>query len=232
MAGASQALGCSRMPDRLAEKVAIVTGGGSAGDGISIGRAIAVLFAREGAVVWVVDRDADRAEHTRAAIEAEGGQAFAATGDVTDSADCERLVADAVERHGRLDVLVNNVGIVAPSVPFHEVDEAVWDRVIESNLKSAMLMSKHAIPRLADGGGGAIVNISSIGALRSSGGFAYGPSKAAMLALTRDLAISYGRQGIRANAIAPGHVYTPIVAVSLSPEKREQRRTVAPLGIE
>jgi NAD(P)-dependent dehydrogenase (short-subunit alcohol dehydrogenase family) len=220
------------MPGRLTDKVAIVTGAGSVDDGVSIGRAIAVLFAREGARVWLVDREEERAEHTRAAIEAEGGTARTAVGDVTRSEDCARFVADAVAEHGRLDLLVNNVGIVPPSAQLHESDEAVWDRVIESNLKSAMLMSKHAIPRLAEAGGGAIVNISSIGGMRSSGGYAYGPSKAAMLALTRDVAVSYGPQGIRANAIAPGHIYTPIVAGTMSPENRERRRKVAPLGIE
>jgi NAD(P)-dependent dehydrogenase (short-subunit alcohol dehydrogenase family) len=218
---------------RLPGKVAIVTGAGSQGDGVGTGKAIAVVMAGEGAKVCLVDREPARAEETLALILAAGGEAFVCAGDVTRSADCERIVVQTIQRYGGVDILVNNVGIAAANGRLETLDEAAWDSVIAVNLKSAVLMSKFAVPRMAERGGGAIVNISSIAGLRAhGGGFAYGPSKAAMNELSCELAVVYGREGIRANTVAPGHIVTPLSQGLLGEEARAMRRKVGPLGIE
>ncbi|HKZ07770.1 MAG TPA: SDR family NAD(P)-dependent oxidoreductase [Methylomirabilota bacterium] len=217
---------------RLAGKVAIVTGAGSRAEGIGNGRATAVLFAREGARVLCVDREKDKAEATRAMIAAEGGEAAVLEADVTRSADCRAMVDEAVRRWGRLDILDNNVGI-GGRASVVEVEEGDWDHMMRVNVTSMMLTSKHAIPAMAKGGGGAIVNISSISALRPRGLTPYTVSKGAVIALTRAMAIDHAAQGIRVNCIAPGPVYTPMVyAGGMTPELRDQRRRASPLGIE
>jgi NAD(P)-dependent dehydrogenase (short-subunit alcohol dehydrogenase family) len=214
----------------LAGKTAIVTGAGTEGEGVGIGRATAIVLAGEGARVCLVDRHAAAAEATRKKIESLGGEAFIAAGDVTAREDCSRFVAETVRRYGRLDILVNNVGVATP-VPLDAPDEDAWSRVLNVNLTSAMLMSRYAIPAMVNNGGGSIINISSIAGIRAHGSIAYGPSKAAMAALAREITVTYGRQGIRANTVAPGHVMTPL-AVSMQAEMRAKRRNVGPLGIE
>ena len=217
---------------RLAGKVAIVTGAGSRAEGIGNGRATAVLFAREGARVLCVDREKDKAEVTREMIAAEGGEAAVFPCDVTASGDCRAMVDEAVRRWGRLDILDNNVGIGGRATVV-EVEEADWDHMMRVNVTSMMLTSKHAIPAMTRGGGGAIVNISSISALRPRGLTPYTVSKGAVIALTRAMAIDHAGQGIRVNCIAPGPVYTPMVyAGGMTPELRDQRRRASPLGIE
>ena len=216
---------------RLAGRAAIVTGAGTDGDGVGTGRAIALVLAGEGARVCLVDREADRAEATRARVGAAGGESFVVTGDVTSNSDCERSVAATVARYGRLDILVNNVGVSNP-LRLDTIDESDWTRVFDINLKSAMLMSKHAVPAMARGGGGSITNIASIAGIRAHGAIAYGPSKAAMAALAREIAVMHGREGIRANTVAPGHILTPHAMHVLPPEARMSRRKVGPLGIE
>lgn len=223
--------------NRLEGKVAIVTGAGSQGDGFGTGKAIAYTFAREGARVCLVDRDPERAEQTRALIATAGGEAFVHAADVTESQACAAIVAATVERYGRLDVLVNNVGIAIASQRADVLDEESWDRVLAVNLRSAVLMSKYAIPHMNKAGGGSIVNISSVASVISSGSLAYAPSKAAMNSLTCELAILHGRDGIRVNTVAPGHIFTPMSAGALantaaSEKSRAIRRNVAPLGIE
>lgn len=215
---------------RVAAKVAIVTGAGAEGELIGIGRAIAMVLAGEGAQVACIDLDGDRAEATAARIRANGGDAFGIGGDVSLSEDCARCVATTIGRYGRLDILINNVGISTPTRL--DTDEAVWDRVLDVNLKSAMLMSKYAVPRMVETGGGSIVNISSVAGIRAHGALAYGASKAAMAQLARDIMLLHGRDGIRANTVAPGHVMTPHVAHLLPPDAREIRRKISPLGIE
>jgi NAD(P)-dependent dehydrogenase (short-subunit alcohol dehydrogenase family) len=217
---------------RLAGKVAIVTGAGSRADGIGNGRAAAVLFAREGARVLLVDLHKEAAEATHALIAAEGGESAVLAADVTRSDDCRGMVEEAVHRWGRLDILDNNVGIGSRGTVVDET-EAHWERVMDVNVKSMMLTGKHAIPVMARGGGGAIVNISSISALRPRGLTAYSASKGAVIALTRAMAIDHAAQGIRVNCIAPGPVYTPMVyAGGMPDEVRERRRQASPLGIE
>jgi NAD(P)-dependent dehydrogenase (short-subunit alcohol dehydrogenase family) len=217
---------------RLKDKVAIVTGAGSRGEGIGNGRAAAILFAREGARVLLVDQSADAAEVTRAAIAAEGGEAAVCAADVTRAAECRAIVDEAVRRWGRLDILDNNVGIGGRATVV-EVDEAEWDHMMRVNVTSMMLTSKHAIPAMARGGGGAIVNISSISALRPRGLTPYSVSKGAVIALTRAMAVDHAPEGVRVNCIAPGPVYTPMVyAAGMSAELRDRRRRASPLGVE
>jgi len=218
---------------RLKGKVALVTGAGSKGEGFGTGKAIAWQFAMEGACVALIDNDAARAEEARALIEAAGGEAFSMVGDVTKSAHCQRFVNDTVARYGRLDVLVNNVGIGLSGGRVEQLDESVWDHVLDVNLKSAVLMCKHALPHLLATRQAAVVNIASIAGLRAfGGGVAYGASKAGMVQMTRDLAVMYGREGLRANVVAPGHLFTPMVSGFFDEATREVRRKVAPLGIQ
>ena len=217
---------------RLAGKVAIVTGAGSRGEGIGNGRAAAVLFAREGAKVLLVDQTQKAAEGTLEMIRGEKGEAEIFEADVTRSADCEAMVADAVRRWGRLDILDNNVGIGGRATVV-EVDEAEWDHLMKVNVTSMMLTSKHAIPAMVENGSGAIVNISSISALRPRGLTPYSVSKGAVIALTRAMAIDHAPQGIRVNCIAPGPVYTPMVySGGMSADLRERRRRASPLNVE
>jgi NAD(P)-dependent dehydrogenase (short-subunit alcohol dehydrogenase family) len=220
------------MSDRLKRMVAIVTGAGSRGPGVGNGKAAAVLFAREGARVCLVDAVLARAEETQAMIRDEGGDCFAMQADVSASEDCKAIVDETVRRYGRLDVLHNNVGIDPGIVSVVDVDEATWDETMDVNVKSMMLMSKHAIPVMAKGGGGSIINISSISALRPRGLTPYTVSKGAVIALTKAMAVDHAAQLVRVNCIAPGPVYTPMVAEHMTPERRAVRAKAAPLGIE
>ena len=221
----------SDRPGRLEGKVAIVTGAGSSGPGIGNGKAASVLFAREGAKVLLVDIDADHAQETLELITAEGGEASVFQADVTNEEQCRAIVDSAVERYGRLDILDNNVGVILRA-KFADIDPEDWDRVMAINLKSMMLASQSAIPRMIDSGGGSIINISSVAGMRAWADAAYSTSKAGIIGLTRVLAAEYGRDGIRVNAIAPGALYTPMVADGLSEKAREMRRDSSLLGTE
>jgi NAD(P)-dependent dehydrogenase (short-subunit alcohol dehydrogenase family) len=207
-------------------KVALVTGAGSRGDGIGNGRAAAVLLAREGARVGLLDAVPEWAEETRRMIDAEGGTAIVITGDVTDSVSCGAAVAAVVEAWRRLDVLVNNVGVGGPPGTAVDVDPEEWDRAMRVNVASMMLMAKHAIPEMRKQGGGAIVNLASVAGLQGGHpSLLYPTTKAAVIGLTRAMAAHHGPEGIRVNAIAPGMVYTPMVYTrGMSPEMRAARR--------
>lgn len=220
------------MPGRLEGKIAIVTGAGSQNEGIGNGRAIAISFAREGARVFVVDRRPEAARLTVEMVAAERGAAEAFTADVTREDDCRAMVEAAVARWGRLDILVNNVGIgIARRIPEITLEE--WELQMRVNVTSMVLASKHAIPVMAAAGGGAILNISSIASLRGRGLAPYAASKGAVEALTRAMAADHGRESIRVNAIAPGPAYTPMVAARGMPDSvREARRKSTALGIE
>jgi NAD(P)-dependent dehydrogenase (short-subunit alcohol dehydrogenase family) len=219
--------------NRLKGKVAVVTGAGSQGEGIGIGRATAIWMACEGAKVCLVDRERDRANETFEMIQVAGGDAFACDGDVTNVDDCERFILETYQRYGAVDVLVNNVGVAGAPNRLENFDESAWSRVIETNLKSVILMSKAALPYLQSRGGGSIVNVSSIAGIRAHGsGFAYGPSKAALNHLSCELALTYGREGVRVNTVAPGHIFTPLVRELLPDDARVVRRNVSMLGIE
>jgi len=213
-------------------KVAIVTGGGAAGDGIGNGRAAAILLAKAGARVVVVDRAAELAARTVAMIEALGGKAIGCEADVTKPEDCRAMVEAALDRFGRLDLLDNNVGIGSRGSVVEESQET-WRRVMQVNVETMFLVAKHAIPAMIRAGGGAIVNVSSISALRPRGLTAYSASKGAVIALTRAMAVDHGPDGIRVNCVAPGPVYTPMVYQrGMSEEARARRRKASLLGIE
>ncbi|MGH7314276.1 MAG: SDR family NAD(P)-dependent oxidoreductase [Candidatus Rokuibacteriota bacterium] len=218
------------MPGRLDGKVAIVTGAGSRGPGLGNGKACAILFAREGARVLCVDQVAARAEETVKLIQGEGGQARAFAADVTRAADCRAMVAAAADGWGGLDVLHNNVGIESRK-DLLETGEEEWDRVMAVDLKSMLLATQAAVPALAARGGGSIVCVSSVAALRGHGRTAYAAAKAGVIGFVRSVAVQLGPQGIRVNAIAPGQVWTPMVE-SLGPQARERRRRASPLGTE
>jgi NAD(P)-dependent dehydrogenase (short-subunit alcohol dehydrogenase family) len=220
------------MAGRLSGKVAIVTGAGSQTEGIGNGRAISILFAREGARVLLVDRNARAAELTSRLIADEGNEAGSFEADVTSEAACEAMVQRALDRWGRLDILANNVGIgIGKRVTDVSLDE--WELQMRVNVTSMAIASKHAIPAMTRGGGGAIVNTSSIASQRGRGLAPYAASKGAVEALTRAMAADHGRDGIRVNAIAPGPAYTPMVSARGMPEAvREARRKSTALGIE
>ena len=220
------------MPNRLQDKVAIITGAGSRAEGIGNGRATAILFAREGAKLLLVDRDEGAAQATLELIRAEGNDAVIHIADVTSSEDCAGAVRAAVDRWGRLDVLHNNVGIGGRGT-VEQVSEEEWELVQRVNVTSMMLMAKYAVPAMRASGGGAITNVSSIAALRPRGLTAYSVSKAAVATLTQALAVDHGADGIRANCIMPGPVYTPMVySAGMSDELRERRRNASLLKIE
>jgi NAD(P)-dependent dehydrogenase (short-subunit alcohol dehydrogenase family) len=218
---------------QLDGKVAIVSGAGAAAGGIGNGRAAAILLARAGARIVAVDRDLERAAETVAMIQAEGGEAFAQAADATIEADCEAMVAQAMATYGRVDVLDNNVGIGSSGSVVEESLEN-WERVMRINVQSMFMAAKFAIPAMiTSGDGGAIVNVSSISALRPRGLTAYSASKGAVISLTRAMAMDHAADGIRANCIAPGPVYTPMVySRGMSDKARAQRRAASPLGIE
>lgn len=219
----------------LKGKVAIVAGGGAAGDGIGNGRAAAILLAAEGVNVLVADRDLALAERTAGMIGEAGGsgEAAAFAGDLTQADDCGAMVDVAVERWGRLDILDNNVGIGSRGTVVEETEEA-WRRVMQVNVEVMFLTSKYAVPAMiSSGGGGSIINVSSISALRPRGLTAYSASKGAVIALSRAMAVDHAGDGIRVNCIAPGPVYTPMVySRGMSDAAREGRKNASPLGIE
>jgi NAD(P)-dependent dehydrogenase (short-subunit alcohol dehydrogenase family) len=216
----------------LRGKVAIVTGGGAAGDGIGNGRASAILLGRAGTRVVVVDRDGGLAKRTVEMIGEAGGEAVAVEADVTQARDCAAMVQAAVDRFGRLDFLDNNVGIGSRGSVLDETEES-WRRLMQVNVDTMFLAAKHAIPAMKRTGGGAIVNVSSISALRPRGLTAYSVSKGAVIALTRAMAVDHGRDGIRVNCVAPGPVYTPMVyARGMSEQARERRRNASVLRVE
>ena len=216
----------------LAGKVAIVTGGGAAGTGIGNGRAAAILLARAGTRVIVVDKALDLADNTVAMIKDDGGEAIALEADLTRDEDCAAMVKTALDRFGRLDFLDNNVGIGSRGSVVDETPEN-WRRVMQVNVETMFLASKHAIPAMIRGGGGAIVNVSSISALRPRGLTVYSASKGAVIALTRAMSVDHGRDGARVNCVAPGPMYTPMVYQrGMSPEARDRRRRASTLQIE
>lgn len=200
------------MAGRVQGKVAVVMGGGQTpGETVGNGRATAIVLAREGARVVVVDRDLASAEETAGLIAAEGGEASAHQADVTDEAAIRRLFEAVGERYGGLDILHNNVGasIALGDAPAVELEEAAFDRSFAVNLKSAWLACKHALPLLREGGG-SVVNISSMAAWESYPLLGYKTMKAAVIALTENLAAAHAAAGVRVNAILPGLINTPM----------------------
>jgi NAD(P)-dependent dehydrogenase (short-subunit alcohol dehydrogenase family) len=219
---------------RLTGKVAIVTGAASQAEGVGNGAAVAMLFAREGASVVLVNRSLDRAKVLEATIRAEGGEATAFAADVTDPEATEAMAAFAAQRYGRLDILHNNVGVGAGgNTVTVTLDD--WNRVVETNLTSAMLTCRACIPRMREAGGGSIVNVSSsagmLGLSGTPGAVAYAATKAGLQGLTLSVAADHAAEGIRANCLIVGTVYTPLVAF-IGEDGRERRRKAVPLQTE
>ena len=217
---------------RLNNKVALITGAAS-----GMGRAAAVEFAREGARIAISDVNEQGLAETAELVAAIGGVTTSITGSVSDSGDVATMVARAVDAFGALDILYSNAAIYLPGrgdAPVVDLDEEVWQRVIDVNLKGVYLCAKHAIPAMIRGGGGSIINVSSLAGTRGSrSSHAYAMAKGGVISLTQSLAVTYGPQGIRANAIAPGAIDTPMVrnAGSLAdPAGVQAMMTHLPLG--
>jgi len=204
------------MGSRLKDKVAIVTGAGSVGPGWGNGRATTVRFLEEGAKVFAVDRSEQALKET---MERAPGIATHLC-DVTDSAAVAAMVRACVERYGRVDILVNNVGGSAPGGPV-EMSEEVWDAQVDFNLKSVFLGCKHVLPVMEQQGGGAIVNIASASGIRWSGSaqVAYAATKAGVIQLTRVVAVQYAPKRIRVNSVVPGQLHTPMVETRLAKQR-------------
>jgi NAD(P)-dependent dehydrogenase (short-subunit alcohol dehydrogenase family) len=226
------------MAGRVNGKVSIVTGAGSVGEGIGNGKAAAILYAREGARVMLVDLNLDAAEETKSIIDNEAGECFAFEGDVSTSEGCKNIVEECIKRYGRIDILHNNVGIEIAG-GLEETTEEDWDKTLAVNLKSMFLMCKYAVKQMLKQKSGAIVNISSINAIRTlpALSLAYGVSKAGVIALTREIAVECAPMGIRANAVLPGMMATPFVTASLTEayggdveEMMKRRDALCPTG--
>ncbi|HEY1688849.1 MAG TPA: SDR family oxidoreductase [Solirubrobacteraceae bacterium] len=216
----------SRIDWGLAGRVAMVTGGGARQEGHGIGSASAMMLARAGARVAVLDVDYKAGERTRVAIAEEGGVADTVQCDVSVPDACEQAVALVSERLGPPTVLINNVGVAGPPGTAIDVDLERWDRGMEVNLKSVMLMARAAIPAMVSAGSGAIVNMSSAaGLLGGHPALMYGTAKGAIVQMTRMMAAHHGLEGVRVNCVAPGMAYTPmVVSRGMSDEMRRVRR--------
>lgn len=224
-----------KMGDRVAGKVALVTGAGSSAEGIGNGRAAAILLARHGASVALLDFNKESAEDTARMIEKEGGECFALQGDVTKVEDCQAAVRQTVDRWGRLDILVNNVGTSRVPGNATELDLEAWDRGLRINITSMMLMVRFAVPEMKKSGGGSIINIGSITGFHGGHpNLLYPTTKGAVINLTRTMAGQHGADGIRVNCVAPGFVYTPVVygGGRLPDGVREKRREASALKTE
>ena len=216
---------------RLEGKVAAVIGAGQTqGDTIGNGRAAALLFAREGARLMLVDRSLDAAKETQELVEGEGGEAFSFEADITREDDCRALAQACVDRYERIDCLHNNVGIGGGDAGPVHLEESDWDRIMDVNVKGCFLTCKHVLPVMREQQGGSIVNI-------SVGIVAYKSSKAALNAFTHAIALGNARYGIRVNAIMPGLMNTPMAIEGISKARGvdkkalvEQRDAQVPLG--
>jgi len=214
---------------RLQGKTAIITGAGS-----GIGRESALLFASEGATIVAADLNEHSGRETVERIVEAGGEASFIPVDVSRAGSVERLIAEAERRHGTIDVMFNNAGIMPDAdASILETSEDVWNAVIDVNLKGVFLGCKYAIPALLRNGGGSIINMASFVALMGSATsqIAYTASKGGVLSMTREIAIEFARKNIRANAVCPGPVDTPLLQSILAlPEKRARRLVHIPPG--
>ena len=213
---------------RVEGKVAIVTGAGS-----GIGRASAILLAKEGAKTVVVDRNAEAGEETVRMIKEAGGEAIFVKADVSEAADIKKMVKTAVSTYGKLNILFNNAGLIAEVAPTAEATEEKFDETIATNLKGAFMGMKYAIPEMLRIGGGSIINIASIAGTKGvTNAPAYAASKGGVLALSRATAIEYATQNIRVNCISPGTISTPAMAALMKddPEIKRNYEEAVPQG--
>lgn len=222
---------------RLKDKVAVVAGAGSIAEGWSNGKATAVLFAREGARVFAVDRDLKAARETCAIIKSEGGEATSHRCDVSIAREVDAMVAACIAAYGRIDVLSNNVGMQVVGGPL-EVKEEDWDKLMTVNAKSMYLTCRAVIPHMIKQGGGSIINNSSAAALRFTyANVAYSASKGAVKQLSQNIGVQYAAKGIRCNAVMPGYIATPRITERLRrsnpedyDEKIKERQMAVPTG--
>lgn len=215
--------------DRLADRVAVVVGAGQTpGETVGNGRATTITFAREGAILVLADRDRDSLAETAERARSEGATVTTVVADVAAADGPDRIVAAAVEAFGRLDVLHNNVGIGAGDGPPHHLDDAAYDRIMEVNLRALWRTCRAAVPVLRKSDHGAIVNVSSLASVAAAGNLtAYKLSKAGVNALTQNLAITNARHGLRANAILPGFIDTPMAVDATARAAGTSRDAVA-----
>jgi NAD(P)-dependent dehydrogenase (short-subunit alcohol dehydrogenase family) len=220
------------MVGRLEGKIAHITGGGS-----GLGDAMAHLFATEGARVVVSDLQIDVAQRVADSVVAIGGDAIALSGDVSSREDCERLVADTIEKMGSIDVLVNSAGVTPRYAPKEWDFEKTWDWVVSVNLKGTMMMSRFAVDHMKTQGSGSIVNLASIIGLVGyaqgiSDGFnPYPHTKGGVVQMTRDMSIALAKQGIRVNSLCPGFTYTPLVTTLVeNADTHERLKSLHPMG--
>ena len=206
------------MADRLKDKVALVTGAGSVGPGWGNGKATAVLFAREGAQVIAADINVAAAEKTSEIIRENGGTCSVCQVDVSSSQSVAPMIRTALDTHGRIDVLHNNVGVTGKIGGPLDISEEDWEQVFSVNAKSMYLTCNAVLPTMLESGGGSIINVSSIGAIRYIGipYISYAASKASILQLTQSIALQYADKRIRCNAILPGLIDTPMVHSQLT----------------
>lgn len=197
----------------LTGKVAVVTGCGSVGPGWSNGRAIAVVLARQGAIVYGLDRNLDSAIETRDLITKEGGTCYVAPCDVTSPEEVQSSIDDCVRQFSHIDILVNNVGESLPGDPI-TMDHQTWSKQFDLNVTSAFLTVKHVLPIMLERTSGSIINVSSVAAIRYIGKpqVAYSASKAALIQLSKTTAVIHAASGIRVNCVLPGLMNTPLVA--------------------
>jgi len=227
------------MTGRLHGKIAIVTGAGSVGPGWGNGRATCVRFAEEGAKIFAVDRNLDSTAETVERVKAVGGEIVVHQCDVTDSAAVAAMVKACLDRYGRIDVLVNNVGGSAHGGPV-EMSEEVWDAQVDFNLKSVFLTCKHVLPVMEQQKSGAIVNLASTSGIRFTGAnqVGYAATKAGVIQLSRVVAVQYAPKGVRVNTVIPGQMHTPMVEARLARQRAggdvkallEQRQKRIPIG--
>lgn len=209
------------MPGRLAGKVALITGAGCVGPGWGNGRAAAVLFAREGAKIFAVDKDPQSMAET-VLLASEHGEVKTHVCDVLDDAEVAAMVQACRTAFGRIDILINNVGGSAPGGAA-ELAEDVWDNQIDYNLKSVFLTCRHVIPVMVEQGGGAIVNTSSTSGIRYTGSpqIGYAAAKAGIIHFSRATAVQYASKGIRVNTVVPGQLHTPMVEARLAGQRTD-----------
>ena len=217
---------------RLEGKVALVSGAGQRGNVIGTGRASAILFAEAGAKVCLVDWNEESAVETQSIIESDGGTAFVKQADVTTDQGCSTVVAACVKEFGSLDIVLNNVGGPG-SGDVTEITEELWEESLDRNLKSAAFVSKYAVPAMASSGGGSIIHVASIDGYRAgnSKNVPYSVAKGGIIQLTRTMAVHHGREKVRVNCIAPGHLHGPFTE-QIPNDWREMRRRAGPLGTE
>jgi NAD(P)-dependent dehydrogenase (short-subunit alcohol dehydrogenase family) len=208
------------MSGRLQDRIAIITGAGSVGPGWGNGRATAVRFAEEGAKIFAVDRNLDSVAETLERVKAVGAEIVTHQCDVTDNASVAAMVQACLDRFGRIDVLVNNVGGSAHGGPV-EMAEEVWDAQVDFNLKSVFLTCKHVLPVMEQQKSGAIVNLASTSGIRFTGAFqvGYAATKAGVIQLSRVVAVQYAGKGIRVNTVIPGQLHTPMVEARLARQR-------------